>query len=238
MLHSFKGHASHCPPGSSIHGISQARVLEWVAISLSRGSSRPREWTRVPALQADALSSESPGEHASHYTHVNDTPRGDQAKEKQMEVMKWEWLLTSWEPSVRAETSVEYKFYNGKLKKILLHWFQILDLTYLCPGEWLQSFGAQRFSRFMSQQHWERRKKRRGAGKEEQEDIDPVCNDITNSKGGMKCVNEINLLIFASSPSSPPPFPFLLESSPGNSDDDEVIGSKIWPWYEGSSTSF
>ena len=59
-----------------------------------------------------------------------------------------------------------------------------------------------------------------------------------NSKGGMKCFNEINLLIFASSPSCPPPFPFLLESSPGNSDDDEVIGSKIWPWYEGSSTNF
>ena len=31
------------PPGSSIHGILQARVLEWVAISFSRGSSRPLE---------------------------------------------------------------------------------------------------------------------------------------------------------------------------------------------------
>ena len=29
------------PPGSSVHGISQARVLEWVAISFSRGPSRP-----------------------------------------------------------------------------------------------------------------------------------------------------------------------------------------------------
>ena len=34
-------------PGSSIHGIFQARVLEWVAISFSRGSSRPRDQTRV-----------------------------------------------------------------------------------------------------------------------------------------------------------------------------------------------
>ena len=34
-------------PGSSIHGIFQARVLEWVAISFSRGSSQPREWTWV-----------------------------------------------------------------------------------------------------------------------------------------------------------------------------------------------
>ena len=35
------------PPGSSIHGILQARVLEWVAISFSRGSSQPRDRTQV-----------------------------------------------------------------------------------------------------------------------------------------------------------------------------------------------
>ena len=34
-------------PGSSIHGILQARILEWVAISFSRGSSQPRDRTRV-----------------------------------------------------------------------------------------------------------------------------------------------------------------------------------------------
>ena len=34
-------------PGSSIHGILQERVLEWVAISFCRGSSRPRVWTWV-----------------------------------------------------------------------------------------------------------------------------------------------------------------------------------------------
>ena len=33
------------PPGSSIHGISQARILEWVAASFSRGPSWPRDWT-------------------------------------------------------------------------------------------------------------------------------------------------------------------------------------------------
>ena len=34
-------------PASSVHGIFQARVLEWVAISFSRRSSQPRDWTRV-----------------------------------------------------------------------------------------------------------------------------------------------------------------------------------------------
>ena len=31
------------PPGSSVHGISQARILEWVAISCTRGSPQPRD---------------------------------------------------------------------------------------------------------------------------------------------------------------------------------------------------
>ena len=38
------------PPGSSIHGLLQARVLEWVAISFSRGSSRPRDRTQVSCI--------------------------------------------------------------------------------------------------------------------------------------------------------------------------------------------
>ena len=34
-------------PGSSVHGILQARILEWVAMPSSRGSSRPRDRTQV-----------------------------------------------------------------------------------------------------------------------------------------------------------------------------------------------
>ena len=34
-------------PGSAVHGIFQARILEWAAISFSRGSSQPRDQTRV-----------------------------------------------------------------------------------------------------------------------------------------------------------------------------------------------
>ena len=37
-------------PGSSLHGILQARVLEWVAISFSRGSSQPRDRTPVSCI--------------------------------------------------------------------------------------------------------------------------------------------------------------------------------------------
>ena len=45
------------PPGFSLHGISQARILEWVAVPSSRGSFRPRDRTGLPALQADSLPS-------------------------------------------------------------------------------------------------------------------------------------------------------------------------------------
>ena len=39
------------PPGSPVHGILQARILEWVAMSSSRGSSQPRDQTlRSPSL--------------------------------------------------------------------------------------------------------------------------------------------------------------------------------------------
>ena len=41
-------HAVDCgPPGSSVCGILQARILEWVAMPSSRGSSRPRDQTHV-----------------------------------------------------------------------------------------------------------------------------------------------------------------------------------------------
>ena len=38
------------PPGSSVYGILQARILEWVVIPFSRGSSQPRDWTRVSCI--------------------------------------------------------------------------------------------------------------------------------------------------------------------------------------------
>ena len=38
------------PPGSSVHGILPARMLEWVAISFSRGSAQPRDRTQVSCI--------------------------------------------------------------------------------------------------------------------------------------------------------------------------------------------
>ena len=58
---SLRSHGLYSPAGSSIHEIFQARGLEWVAISFSRGSSRPGIKPRSPAVQADTLPSAPPG---------------------------------------------------------------------------------------------------------------------------------------------------------------------------------
>ena len=49
------------PPGSSVHGILQARILEWIAIPFSRDLPNPGMEPGSPALQADSLPSEPPG---------------------------------------------------------------------------------------------------------------------------------------------------------------------------------
>ena len=43
-------HVLYSPPGSSVPRILQAKIVEWVAISFSRGSSQPRDWTCVSSL--------------------------------------------------------------------------------------------------------------------------------------------------------------------------------------------
>ena len=45
----------------TVQGILQARILEWVAVPFSRGSSQPRIKPRSPALQAGSLPAEPPG---------------------------------------------------------------------------------------------------------------------------------------------------------------------------------
>ena len=60
-------------PGSSVHGILQARILDWVAISYSGGSSQPRGWTCVsPALAGRFFSTEPSGKpHVYVYIYIN-----------------------------------------------------------------------------------------------------------------------------------------------------------------------
>ena len=49
-------------PGSSVHGILQARVLEWVDISFSKRSSQPRDWTQVSCIAGRFFTTWATGE--------------------------------------------------------------------------------------------------------------------------------------------------------------------------------
>ena len=55
------------PPGSSVHGILQARILEWIANSFSRGSSPPRDWTSVSCTGRQILYRWATREALTHY---------------------------------------------------------------------------------------------------------------------------------------------------------------------------
>ena len=57
-------------PGCSVHGIFQARVLEWVAISFSRDIPNPGMELRSPALQAGTLRFESPGKQTVEWHKI------------------------------------------------------------------------------------------------------------------------------------------------------------------------
>ena len=49
------------PPDSSIHGILQARILEWIAIPFSRGSFQPRNQSWISCIAGKLFTSEPPG---------------------------------------------------------------------------------------------------------------------------------------------------------------------------------
>ena len=50
MSDSLRPNGLYSPPGSSVHGILQAKILEWVAMPSSRGSSQPRAQTQVSRI--------------------------------------------------------------------------------------------------------------------------------------------------------------------------------------------
>ena len=57
-------------PGSSVHGISQTRMLEWIATSFSSGFSRPRDWTIGSCL---FFTTEPPGKPICEFTVINNS---------------------------------------------------------------------------------------------------------------------------------------------------------------------
>ena len=66
-------HMDYSPPGSSVHGISQARMLEWVAVSYSREFSWPRDWTHISCVAGRFFTNEPPGKPVEFTTTPKST---------------------------------------------------------------------------------------------------------------------------------------------------------------------
>ena len=67
-------------PGFSVLGIFQARTLEWVAISFSRGSSRPRDRARISCIAGRLCTTEPPGKPSYSWVKVITTGDGRRGK--------------------------------------------------------------------------------------------------------------------------------------------------------------
>ena len=86
------------PPGSSVHGILQARILERVAISSSRRSSQPRDRTQVSHIAGDSLLSEPPGKSKKVFTTHPCDSAGKESVCNAREI--WLWSL-GWEDPLK-----------------------------------------------------------------------------------------------------------------------------------------
>ena len=69
-------------PGFSVHGILQARILEWVTISFSRGSSRPRDRTWVSRIWGRSFNLWATGKPFNNLRYANDTTLMAESKEE------------------------------------------------------------------------------------------------------------------------------------------------------------
>ena len=78
----------YSPPDSSVHGILQARILEWVAISFSRESSRPRDGTHVSCITGGCFTADhqrSPNQHVFFFFFLIWIPKGSIFSNKEMQ---------------------------------------------------------------------------------------------------------------------------------------------------------
>ena len=85
-------------PGSSVHGIFQARILEWVAIPFSRGSSHLRDQTRVSCIAGGLYHLSHQGSPNVVYLYISSQSYGFSSSH----VWMWEldhkegWALKNW----------------------------------------------------------------------------------------------------------------------------------------------
>ena len=70
------------PRGSSVHGILQARILEWVAISYSREPSTPRDWTQVSCIAGRSFTIWPPGKPILEWVAISYSKGSSQPRDQ------------------------------------------------------------------------------------------------------------------------------------------------------------
>ena len=106
------------PPSSSAHGIFQARILEWVAISFSSGSSWPWGWTRISYIGGRFFTTE-PWEPSLGYSFLVLLPKNLYSISHLLAslIVPCCWILlrttsTNWEGFISNTLSNFYNFFN------------------------------------------------------------------------------------------------------------------------------
>ena len=110
-------------------GILQERTLEWVAISFSRVSSRPRNWTRSPTLQADSWPSEPPGKPFRAMKACYLKCYGDTQEHCSQISLSYLPLFLPYGPGYSSDKSFHFLFCL-----IGLIWASLVAQTVVCPG--------------------------------------------------------------------------------------------------------
>ena len=81
------------PPGSSVYGILQVRILEWVAISFSRGFSQRRDQICVPCLAGKFFTTEPPGKPKERAANIL---KWENKERRGIRTASWSWKLRQW----------------------------------------------------------------------------------------------------------------------------------------------
>ena len=116
-------------PGSSVHGIFQARILEWVAISFSRGSFWPRDWTQVFCIVGRRLTVWATRKAPAHYSISSSTLLSPvpsrKKKESSMRIAENNYSWLAEEPGRLQSTGslrVAHDWATSLSLFTLLHW--------------------------------------------------------------------------------------------------------------------
>ena len=109
------------PPGSSVPVIYQLRITEWVAISFSRGSSRPRHWTCVSCIGRQVLYHWTTRKELvittmAFYIQCIVTENNSKLADISMSVCVCVWLFKSYHQ--KNEVNISCQFYIRKIETI------------------------------------------------------------------------------------------------------------------------